>query len=218
MPGLFSTLLALAATVAAVPTSKQPSCPAVSQNANFDDLTALPLVNLSPLPTPYKGLYFQAFDFATVIQTGLLPGPVPHSGSNYAFANLVSELQGTPMITTNYQDSKTKSFDLKDFYFSCVLNLGQGATALNQACNVEVTGYQGSDNSVSNAKQVCSQQFQFNPSSALAVQQLAYSGPVKGCEDIQFAVFTFSVPGGEAAVNTLNGLVIDDVRVNTRTC
>ncbi|THV94939.1 hypothetical protein D6D25_09285 [Aureobasidium pullulans] len=209
MPGFFSTLLALAATVAAVPTSKQPSCPAVSQNANFDDLTALPLVNLSPVPTPYKGLYFQAFDFATVIQTGLLPGPVPHSGL---------QLQGTPMITTNYQDSKTKSFDLKDFYFSCVLNLGQGATALNQACNVEVTGYQGSDNSVSNAKQVCSQQFQFNPSSALAVQQLAYSGPVKGCEDIQFAVFTFSVPGGEAAVNTLNGLVIDDVRVNTRTC
>ncbi|THW14310.1 hypothetical protein D6D23_09433 [Aureobasidium pullulans] len=198
MPGLFPTLLALATTVAAVPTSKQPSCPAVSQNANFDDLTGLPLVNLSPVPTPYKGPYFPAFDFATVIQTGLLPGPVPHSGSNYAFANL--------------------SFDLKDFYFSCVLNLGQGATALNQACNVEVTGYQGSDNSVSNAKQVCSQQFQFNPSSALAIQQLAYSGPVKGCEDIQFAVFTFSVPGGEAAVNTLNGLVIDDVRVNTRTC
>lgn len=122
------------------------------------------------------------------------------------------------MITTNYQDSKTKSFDLKDFYFSCPLNPGQGATALNQAFDVEVTGYQGSDNSVSDAKQVCSQQFQFNPSSALAVQQLAYSGPVKGCEDVQFAVFTFSVPGGEAAVNTLNGLVIDDVRVNTRTC
>ncbi|THY27970.1 hypothetical protein D6D01_04070 [Aureobasidium pullulans] len=191
MPGVYSTLLALAAIVAAVPTFKQPSCPAASQNANEGD--------------GLKGLYFQAVDFATVIQTGLLPGPVPHSGSNYAFANLVSELQATPMITTNYQDSETKSFDLKDFYFSC-------------ACNVEVTGYQGRDNSVSNAKQVCSQQFHFNPSSALAVQQLAYSGPAKGCEDIQFAVFTLSVPGAGAAVNTLNGLVIDDVRVNTRTC
>lgn len=38
MPGLFSTLLALATTVAAVPTSKQPSCPAVSQNANVGDV------------------------------------------------------------------------------------------------------------------------------------------------------------------------------------
>lgn len=38
MPGVFSTLLALAATVAAVPTFKQPSCPAVSQNANVGDV------------------------------------------------------------------------------------------------------------------------------------------------------------------------------------
>lgn len=99
LPSLIVAALAL--TASAVPTfkeGKQPTCKGVSRNANvsnhpvahsrhpidhppqFDDLTGLPGNAVNPLPRPYKGLYYQAFDYATVIDLGLLPGVVPHSG------------------------------------------------------------------------------------------------------------------------------------------
>ncbi len=112
---------------------------------------------------------------------------------SYAGANVVTEKSGTPMLTTFYPSSKVKSFDLWSFYYGCALNLGQGAAAAPNACNIEVAGYTGPDNSVSDAKQVCSQQFQYNPSTAVGVQQQAFSGALKSCfHGIQFAIVTFT--------------------------
>lgn len=120
------------------------------------------------------------------------------------------------MLTTNFPNSNTASFSLDSFYFGCTTQLANGATALPAACNVQITGYRGSDNSVSNAKQVCSRQFQYNPSTNLGVQQMAFSGQVSQCKDIQFAIVTFTPPGGAAATSPLLGLLIDDVKYSTK--
>ena len=58
-----------------------PTCNAVQRNANFDDLTGVPGSELNPIPDPYMGLFFQGFDFVTVVQTNVAPGVVPHSGT-----------------------------------------------------------------------------------------------------------------------------------------
>lgn len=138
--------------------------------------------------------------------------------SSYAGANVVTEVDGTPMLTVFYPNSKVKRFDFSSFYYGCALNLGQGAAAVPNACNIEVTGYQGSDNSVSDAKQVCSQRFQYNPSTAVGTQQQAL-GKLKKCfKNIQFALVTFTPPGGQTAVGADLALVIDDVKYTTYTC
>lgn len=128
----------------------------------------------------------------------------------------MTQLQGTPTLTTYYPGSTIDSFDLESFYFGCVVQLGQGAAALPQACNVQITGYKGSDNSVSNAKQVCSQQFQYAPTTSLATVEQAFSGPVsKSCKNLDFAIITFSLEGGSAALQSLAALVIDDLKYTT---
>lgn len=45
----------------------------------FDDLTTIPGTTITPVQTPYMGLFFQAFNLVNVIPTGLLPGVIPHS-------------------------------------------------------------------------------------------------------------------------------------------
>lgn len=115
------------------------------------------------------------------------------------------------MLTTNYADSNVTSFTLENFYFACTTQLENSATALPAACNVAIAGYRGSDNSISNAEQVCAQQFQYNPTTTLGAAQMAYSGDVEGCKDIQFAVVQFSPPGDAAATDLLLGLLIDSV-------
>lgn len=93
--------------------------------------------------------------------------------------------------------------------------LGQGAAAIPAACNIQVTGYQGSDNSVSNAKQICSRQFQYNPTTALGTVEQAFSGKINGCKDLSFAIVTFSPPGGLAATSPLLAVVLDDIKYST---
>ena len=122
-------------------------------------------------------------------------------------------MSGTTMITTNFPNSNTTAFALESFYFGCSLDLN-GATAAPTACNVEVTTYRGNDNQVSAASQVCSQQFQYNPSTNTGVQQQAFSGPLKDCFglDAQFAIVTFSLQGGMATLNADLLLLLDDVK------
>jgi hypothetical protein len=210
------TLSAIVAAVAAVPTGPK-QCPFVPRNADFDDLPQIPGTVLNPIPTPYKGLLFQGATYATFVRTGLLPGVEPHSGNNYAAIGVASELGGTPMLTTNYQSSKIQSFQLESFYFSCLVQALNGATAVPSACNINVSGYKGSDNTVSASQQVCSQSYSYNPSTALGPQQQAF-GKFDDCahKDIQFAVIQFSLPGGLSVANPLSGLVLDDIKYSTK--
>jgi hypothetical protein len=209
-------LSAIAAVAAAVPTgSKQ--CPAVSQNANFDDLSPA-LLAFTPIPTPYKNLLYQGITYSTVLSTGgLLPGVAPHSGTNYAGIGLQSMLGGTPMLTTNYPSSNIESFQLQSFYFGCIVQLSNGATAVPAECNINVTGYKGNDNTVSASKQVCSQTYSYNPTTILGLQQQAF-GKFDDCahKDIQFAVIQFSLPGGFSAANPLTAVLLDDIKYTTK--
>ena len=82
----------------------------------------------------------------------------------YSFARTnptIEATAGTPMLTVNYPVSNTSAFTLSSLYFGCLLGFGgQSVTAAPAQCQVELTGYQGNDNQVSNARQVCSQQLQ----------------------------------------------------------
>jgi hypothetical protein len=215
---------AIAAVAAAVPTGSKPkTCPAVSQNANFDDLTGVAGLIFNPIPTPYKGLLFQGAQYTTIVRTspvlgtGLVPGVVPHSGTNYAGINVASQLAGTPMLTTNYASSNVESFRLESFYFGCVVQLANGATAVPTDCNINVTGYKGSDNTISASEQVCSQSYSYHPTTALGLQQQAF-GRFDDCanKDIQFAVIQFDLEGGMSAVDALSALLLDDVKFSTK--
>jgi hypothetical protein len=210
-------LTAIISAVAALPSSSA-RCSAVSQNANFDDLPAA-LTVFTPIPTPYKGLLYQGFTYLTAVQTGgLLPGIVPHSGNNYAAIGVASMTsQGTPMLTVNYPSSQVASFQLKSWYFGCAVQLANQATAVPSQCTINVTGYQGSDNTVSNSKQVCSQSFSYNPSTAVGAQQQAF-GSFNSCagKDIQFAIVQYSLPGGMSAANALAASAFDDIKYTTK--
>ena len=117
------------------------------------------------------------------------------------------------MITTNYANSQTASFSLESFYFGCVTAVSSEFSVPSQ-CDITVTGYRGSDNSVSNAVQVCSQQFQYNPSTIVGTQQQAF-GAIKGCSNIQFALIQFSPPGGQKATGVAQSLLLDNVKFST---
>jgi hypothetical protein len=207
---------AMVAAAAAAPSAPK-QCPSVPRNANFDDLTPLPLVAATPVPTPYMGLLFQAVDFFTTSNPGFLPGIAPHSGKNFGGIGLQSQLRGTPMLTTNYPSSNIQSLQLESFYFACVVQAANSATAVPTACNIYVTGYTGNDNTVSASKQVCAQSYSYNPTTALAVQQMAF-GKFDDCakKDLQFATIQFNLPGGSTALGPLSALVIDDVKYSTK--
>ncbi|PVH93518.1 hypothetical protein DM02DRAFT_222512 [Periconia macrospinosa] len=210
---LFSSI---AAFVAAVPTVPK-QCPYVSQNANFDDLKAVPAVPLTPIPTPYKDLYWQAIAFISVVNVSPVPGVKPHSPPNFATIAVGSQRDGTPMLTTNYANSKIASFKLESFYFACVIQAENGAASVPNACNIYVTGYTGNDNTVSSSKQVCSQAYSYNPTTAIGEQQQAF-GKFDDCagKEIQFAVIQFSFPGGQSAVQPAGALLLDDVKYSTK--
>ncbi|KAJ8112452.1 hypothetical protein OPT61_g5179 [Boeremia exigua] len=217
-------LSALVATVAALPTALKPKiCPAVPQNANFDDLRGLPGSIFNSIPTPYKGLLFQGAQYTSVLRTspllgtGLVPGVAPNSGNNYAGIQVVSQLSGTPMLTVNYASSNIESFQLDSFYFGCVIQLANGVTAIPSACKINVTGYKGTDNNVAAGQQVCSQSYSYTPASALGRQQQTF-GRFSNCagKDIQYAVVQFDLEGAAGALDVLSGLVLDDVKYSTK--
>lgn len=200
------TIMAMAALLpcqaSALPTGpSQPSCPWQEMNANFDDIPSVPGTSTNPVPIPYKGLYFQGYQFANVIQTNTAPGVPPHSPMksiqppfppslpktsradrvvpaprSYAISTTLSKMtQGTNMLTTNYPSSKAKAFDLETFYYTCQVTVPNGATALPAECLISITGYTGKDNTVSDSNQVCSQQFHYLPCVPLPLPLLLLS-------------------------------------------
>lgn len=66
-----------------------------------------------------------------------------YSGLSLSYAVTISLTQlvaGTPLITTNYENSNVTSFTLQDFYYGCAINLGQGFIGLPASCLISVTG------------------------------------------------------------------------------
>lgn len=201
----------------------------MQHNANFDDLGGLLVVPANAIPTPYEGLFFEGIQFTRVLRpiepkpspspilSGIkLPGVEPHSGDNYARIGLTTEIQGTAKLTTNYPSSKIESFQLQDYYYGCTIQ-GTGAAAIPIQCIINITGYKGSDNTVASSTQVCSDSYQYNPSTGLSTQQQAF-GKFDNCKskDVQFAVITYGLPGGIKTLQPTLVMLMDDLRYTTK--
>lgn len=122
------------------------------------------------------------------------------------------------MITVNYQNSNISYFNLKSFYYACVLNAGTGAAATNTQCNINIAGYRGPDNSINDATQVCAQEFQYNPTTATGVQQQAFGQVTSACSKVSFVTIAYTLPGGSAALQSDLAIVVDDVVYDACSC
>lgn len=120
------------------------------------------------------------------------------------------------MLTTNYPWSNIESFRLESCYYGCTLQ-GTGAFAIRIQCIINVTGYNGSDNTLASSTQVCSQTYQYNPSTPFALQQQAL-GKFDDCKDkdLQFATIAFVLPGGLSVLNPALVMLVDDLKYSTK--
>lgn len=173
------------------------------------------------MPTPEANLLFQAFLIVTADVAGLPTeqiGLVPHSSPNYAVtSNQGTTTSGQALVSTNYEGSTAKEVDLYSFYFGCSVNVDNPAGNPPQACSVTVTGYKGSDNTVANSQEVVAQTFEYNPTTALGLQQLAFTGSLNPLfKGLQF--FTFQFQTEDVVLNADLALALDDVSVQVRGC
>ncbi|KAL8830817.1 MAG: hypothetical protein Q9191_001215 [Dirinaria sp. TL-2023a] len=127
-------------------------------NASYDDEFTIPAKGtLTPVGV-YKGLNYTGFDVAdTALLNQSADGVIPHSDPNVALSGR------TPRsVSSQYTNSKTKSFALHSWYYGCVLSAKQGVASTAKACNVTVTGYKAGSSAP-----VTKQEFVFTPQQAV---------------------------------------------------
>ena len=82
-----------------------------------------------------------------------------------------------------------------------------------------MTGYQGADQSINKAHEVCAQMFTYNLTSILSAQNMAPTGPLASCFlGLQFLTFTYSLPGATAALDLDSLLEVDDLQLTVTSC
>ena len=142
-------------------------------------------------------------------------------GFRYALSSAeTTALAGTAMLTINFPSAPASSlFTLENFYYGCLVDLQNGAAGVPTQCNIELTGYKGPDNSINDATQLYSRQFQYNPTTSLGAQQMAFSGDItQYFTDVSFIIVQYSIPGGTAAVSADLALFLDSVSLAVKTC
>lgn len=209
---------ALIASVVAVPTASTIFCKNPTyQDANFDDLIAVPGTAGNIIPIPYKGLEFQGFTYSDTINTGtgVVPGVFPHSGTNYAASSArTTTLMGSAEFTTQYTNSNVSSFDLYSLYYGCVLSLENGAAALPTPCNIAVTGFAFGDNS-GTMVQVAAQEFSYNPSTTTGSAQQTQVIFNSFFRNLQYVLVQYTLPGGTATLSVDLTILFDDIMYKT---
>lgn len=76
--------------------------------------------DLSPVGD-YKYLEYQGFSVGTEELLGVqIFGVTPQSAPNVAYSDAISDTFTGPALLADYDGSKTKSFDLKSFYYGCI--------------------------------------------------------------------------------------------------
>lgn len=116
-----------------------------------------------------------------------------------------------PTITTQYVGSVTDRFDIKSFYFGCVLNLQDSAASTPAPCTITVTGYKATE-------KIAKQEFSFDSETLDIVADMVYAD-LKGFDDIDTAVFEtkagglLSILGG--AGDLLVGTLLDNLVYTT---
>ncbi len=120
----------------------------------------------------------------------------PNIDIAYGALDAITIAQGTPEMTTVYQDTTVDFFDLISFYFGCVIGLEQGQADAVESCTVAATCVNPA------GKTVATQSFPFVSNGGL-VQNMVQAKPsgFKGC---QFVKFITTSAGGTATATVLD--------------
>lgn len=113
----------------------------VVQNATYDDLTAVPV--LEAAVGTYKDLIYNAWVVGGPATVG---GVASESQPNVALTSITETLtNGTASITIAAPD---QSFAFLDFYFGCVLRTDEGTVGVATECTTTVAGYSATNEQV----------------------------------------------------------------------
>lgn len=172
------------------------------QPFKFDNDQGLPAVGVSPINI-YLDIFWKGMSLAETSNVQDLPGIIPNSPPNFATfspKNAATLTQGTPEMTTVYDDSTVSYLNLYSFFYGCALGLEESLTSVPESCNITITGFDPS------GKQVATQTFAF-VADGLS-QQMIQAIP-KGFNGVQFITFAFQAAAGVVAIiDTVNYTVI----------
>lgn len=117
------------------------------------------------------------------------PGLVPNSPPNYASFSSTDEVtkrQGQPEMTTLYDDSTVKSFDLQSFFYGCA---SKEYPPLPLSCEITITAFN------STGGQLNQQTFQFE---ADGTQQMMPEAVAEGFDGVYLVKFDIGPEDNEA--------------------
>lgn len=150
----------------------------------------------------YQGLNYQAFFVGTqrVPGTGIVIGVVPASSPNTAAYGIYGDILAGSVPTISTSGTSTKSFQLSQFRFDCVVNTAESAANVATPCTVTAVGYNSA------GKQVYTQSFDFNPGTLKLNVPMATANLAKTWTGLSKVTFSTSNGAGVAT-----GTLIDNV-------
>ncbi|KAI7286439.1 hypothetical protein KC345_g1183 [Hortaea werneckii] len=149
---------------------------------NFDNLDAETRLDL-PIRSPKSvGAYSRlSYDHLGVVNnnTSKRAGLKPLSKPNVLGFEKVLLTQGKQTITSKYNDSITDSFDLKSFYFGCVLTSATSLGIVPVKCSMTVTAF-------FDGEPAAQQTVEFTPSRLLSTMGYASLSRFEHVDRVQF--------------------------------
>ncbi|KAL8952480.1 MAG: hypothetical protein Q9222_001621 [Ikaeria aurantiellina] len=129
----------------------------VGHTQPFDELEPGPIIAANTFPVPENGLNYSSFISQTAGTLGIAQGVVPTSGKIY-IANGPLSPNRAPMLSI--KGTNTKMFDLKSFYYGCLVANETAQAQLSTSCTFSVSGVKAESGSA-----VAPVTFKFSPSS-----------------------------------------------------
>lgn len=153
----------------------------------FDNDNGIPVVAAAPINI-YQDILWNGMSLVQTPGTTGTPGVQSNSPPNYAAysaLDLATVEQGQPSMRVNYADSTIDHFDLKSFYYGCVVASQVSLLGIPTACTITVTAYSDADG----ANQVATQSFNYKAGALTTQMQLATLGKgFTGVKKIDFDV------------------------------
>lgn len=145
------------------------------------------VVELNTVPVPYKGINFTEFISQTAGTAGLLQGVVPQSGTIIIANGPLSPTQ-TPALSLT--GTSTKKFDLRSFFYGCLVSTQLQEAQLSTACTFIVSGVKAGT-----AKAVAPVTFKFTPNSktAAAMQKASFGPAFSGLQSATIQLLSSDV-------------------------
>ena len=157
-----------------------------------------PVVDASPVGI-YLDILWNGFSGNVEALNGLGAGILPQSPNvdiAYATPDVVTVEQGTPEMTTVYQDTTVVFFDLFSFFFGCAIGLEQSVADPPVSCTVAAT-------CVNPAGQIVAiQSFSFESNGG--VLQNMVKAELSGFKGCQFVSFNTTSAGGATTATVMD--------------